>query len=1435
MNPLKSEKLISLTIMFLTSVFLTANVVNATSSSKITNINTANTHKVALTDKVRRASEGNKESQSSIKLSSEEYIISELYNCIFRVEPKTSIDKFKQKFNIEAEKVHVYKDISLQEEITSGNVGTNMILTCDNEETQDTQFVTRYFISVIGDTNANGEIEQLELSQLIRYLVDKTNNNLSLLPFLSMDINMDGKLDIIDITLMIRYITYDEIELEPEKLPSKPIIEITQENKGIENWYNSDVTLKVETDSSSLVEILKNTYEITGKINQREKDIAKEELITLTEEGAYEVTAYSYSVYGTKSDKTLKEIKIDKQAPTIGKIEVQGEEGNTGAIVVSELDDTLSGLYQISICQNAVEYEWETLTNDNFIDEIFTKEITKNGTWYVSVKDKAGNIKTQSTQVTNIKEKVSNIEIKLQDIIGIEETLPIDIKYLGEAKSVQVQIESEELLSLDESGNLSEDIKDESENIVGKHLVYKMKGIGEGIVELRIEIEDYDGAITTKSYNIIVVDKQKSVALVERMYYRSITEAIESIDKEGTLTILKDVEENFSIPENKTITLKVGTYTITGRINNKGNLILESGKIQNEDETIYNTGTVLMQNGIVTSNKIAMHNLANAQMTIENGEIASQGNYAILNYGNLLIENANVKTESENLEAISNEAEATLKMLNGKVEALKTTAIKNKGNLTIGKENDPVDVTSPVIIGKDFGIYTAEGTFNWFDGNITARQILFGEPTKLAEGYLINREVKNDIQIGTLVTPKYSVNNNNYILLSEAIEAVREGGTINVLQDVQDVSEVEITKKVILNLNEFTITRNKEIAVKEHGDLTVKEGTIQSDNSTTITVYMGKLQVENANIIGNNSAIEQRTQSTTHIISGKVQGNVYGIKSTTQGNTIILGDSSSAIKLSNPDIIGEEYGIYAEEGTQICYYSGKIEGKQEPGYYTIQKPTYREGYITTVTVENEYYVSTLISNSKYQVYARRESSIEYYKSIKEAIDYAVAQNVNTTINFMRNITENIIIPKEANITLEMGEYTLNGNIANEGTLTIGSGKITNGESTLIYNSNILNIVEGTIEDLSEYSPAIYNKQGAKTVITGGKITSNKNSAIVNCGTLEVTHGEIVSLSQNNSGIVTENNGSTTIKGGSVKASTSIAMLGKENSVITLGNAKDENVLTELPLISGKQYGIKTEGRIIFNDGKVDGNTAIEAQEVQALNGYSVYVKNYDTYQEAVIIPLTDSVRIGENVYSTLEAAITAVKAMQATQQSTSRVQNLITQSTSKAQNQVTIEILRDIEESVTIPENTNIILDIGNYTITGRTKNRGTLNIISGTLENDENGAIYNEGILTISKGTIRGTKTSSQTVFNASKGTMTITGGEIFSQNSNSIDNRGYLTITNTAYIHNNSSKSPTILNQAGANLTVLGGRITNHSKGQAISGEGTKSITGGIIEPEN
>ena len=94
-------------------------------------------------------------------LESQKYNILEEKGYITRIIPETKIEEFKQKFNIESSKIHVYEG---ETEIEEGNIKTGMIATFEG-------FEKRYELSVIGDINSDGQINQIDLNLLIKHIV----------------------------------------------------------------------------------------------------------------------------------------------------------------------------------------------------------------------------------------------------------------------------------------------------------------------------------------------------------------------------------------------------------------------------------------------------------------------------------------------------------------------------------------------------------------------------------------------------------------------------------------------------------------------------------------------------------------------------------------------------------------------------------------------------------------------------------------------------------------------------------------------------------------------------------------------------------------------------------------------------------------------------------------------------------------------------------------------------------------------------------------------------------------------------------------------------------------------------------------------------------------------------------------------------------------
>ena len=342
------------------------------------------------------------------ELESNKYIIDNENNVIYRVIPETDVETFKNNFSI-PEDIKVFEDEKCETEVVNKYIGTGMVLRneTDNEI---------YKISVIGDFNTDGKITQIELTNLIRHVVGLKEYQLSSYVLKSADINNDNIVNHIDITLLIRYNVYGELDIEENKEIASPEIEIVEGTMGNNDWYTSNVKFTVKANEEETDKIDKTTYKISGSKVVEETEIQEDEIINL-EEGTYLISAYTYGKSGFKSLAERKTIKIDKTKPEVGKLnmwlnEIDGEEyienAWTNQNVVLQLvngSDELSGhdktTYSVENNPNIPEG-----TTENSILE-------NNGTYKAIVKtaDLAGNISTAEFVIKIDKNATSNPEL----------------------------------------------------------------------------------------------------------------------------------------------------------------------------------------------------------------------------------------------------------------------------------------------------------------------------------------------------------------------------------------------------------------------------------------------------------------------------------------------------------------------------------------------------------------------------------------------------------------------------------------------------------------------------------------------------------------------------------------------------------------------------------------------------------------------------------------------------------------------------------------------------------------------------------------------------------------------------------------------------------------------------------------------------------------
>ena len=460
-----------------------------------------------------------------------------------------------------------------------------------------------------------------------------------------------------------------------------------------------------------------------------------------------------------------------------------------------------------------------------------------------------------------------------------------------------------------------------------------------------------------------------------------------------------------------------------------------------------------------------------------------------------------------------------------------------------------------------------------------------------------------------------------------------------------------------------------------------------------------------------------------------------------------------------------------------------------------------------------------------------------YSSLQAAIDAATA---GETVTLLKNVTENVEIAKEKNLTLDLNGCTLNGGtgtakaalynlgtitildsseaqtgtikrddagiegetsyyvIRNQGTMTIESGNVINNSgyakanstgsmvgSSLICNGDCdeggtLTIKGGTFTQ----NNFIAIKNGALGVlhVTGGKITSN-HSAIQNWFEADITGGEIKGQLWTDAWKEGESVGKTTI-GGDATFTGEIVMDITGSVVPTLAiNGGNLNVTKWRITNAAANAGAKPV---------VSGGTFTSAvPEAYCAEGFIPTANADGTYGVKAGAYVA---QIGDVKYETLAEAIAAAK------------------------DGDIVTLLADATEDVTI--NKNITLDLGGKTLTNTGAGKATISVKDSAVVTVKNGFVMG------------GTKYYNIEVTKDSNANLTLMDVTATAGNNDSsmIDNWGTLTIESGTY----EGGLNVVKSEEGSTLTINGGKFTgtyaisNYYNGVILSA-GTTTINDG------
>lgn len=216
-------------------------------------------------------------------LNSEKYLVTD--ESISRVAPLTNINDFKDKFN---KNIELYEDGN---KVIDGLVKTNMTV-LDKD--------IKYGLSVVGDVNGDGESDCVDLTSIIREVVNASKWGFGKEQKQAIDMNVDGEENEKDVETSVRYILYGELNIPSFDKVKEPKIEVVGGKfNNVIDAYEDTIKIKISKQDENAVSTM---YKIDGTRTKGYMKIDEDEVVELSENGVYKISAYNYGVAGNRSE-----------------------------------------------------------------------------------------------------------------------------------------------------------------------------------------------------------------------------------------------------------------------------------------------------------------------------------------------------------------------------------------------------------------------------------------------------------------------------------------------------------------------------------------------------------------------------------------------------------------------------------------------------------------------------------------------------------------------------------------------------------------------------------------------------------------------------------------------------------------------------------------------------------------------------------------------------------------------------------------------------------------------------------------------------------------------------------------------------------------------------------------------------------------------------
>ena len=624
------------------------------------------------------------------------------------------------------------------------------------------------------------------------------------------------------------------------------------------------------------------------------------------------------------------------------------------------------------------------------------------------------------------------------------------------------------------------------------------------------------------------------VAEVNGVIYPTLKDAINSVSKNGTLTIVRLLCSTAEIE----IKVKAGQNIKLDLQNNTLNNVSAS----DIKSIIENSGELEIVNGTIanSSGKGAVDNTKDKHLKINNVEIRAATGQAIYNNGGIL----EVSNGTHIITSSSGRIRPLIQNIAGGTITISDSTIENLGSFSGSSDH-----RNTTILNRNAGtLYLSNVNIN----SINAK-VIHNDENSIAT-------ISGNSNLSS-AAPSYStiVNNSGTLnVLGGSIISTSSGNNRAAIDNMSTLvigdkdGDVDKTSPVIQGIGYGINSSGNNTSTISFYDGVVRGCTHSAFNSETYIID----KEENNNLVHKNVMINDVSYHEVFL------GNVCYITLNTEGGSV--EPSTTTIECEIGEAIGD-LPIPTRKGYSFLgWFDAETDGN----------------LIDSSSVFNA--DTTIFAHWKKTAFVRA-NGIEY-DTLQEAIN-SVPNGVETTVTLLQDVRENFQIPAGKEVILDLNGFELS-NARTDKPIINNYGKITTLTGTLRANSTLA----GAIDNMHENARVIVD--GANIITTGGRqAIYNEKGYVEIRGNSYLSSAAVGIKDDQTLPRATINNcraGTLAILGGVIECSTQSAV---SNSGTLIVGVQDGNSDSTNPVFKGNDYGIRNDGTFEYYDGIIKGKIA----------------------------------------------------------------------------------------------------------------------------------------------------------------------------------------------------------------------------------------------------